>query len=128
MTAALCDWLGLSNDLKDVDFAVQNRTVSVRSRGLQRLAIVLNGEQLLRNHRIVKRPLRAIYYGVNEIRKIERLPTSQRDHLTMLFCDSNKQVAEMLLDMGYHDLPHWLTGGAVPQSRRACLAPRSCTT
>ena len=114
VTASVCEWLGLNSDVAGVNFSAQNQTVPVRSRGLQSIALRLNSERLLRNHRVIKRPLRALYYRVNGTRDDERMPDYLRDHLTELFHDSNKLVAEMLRDMGYRDLPYWLTGRAVP--------------
>ena len=108
VTVELCRWLGLSPDVAGFDFSTQNRTVPVRWRSLQRVAIGLNSERLLRNRRVIKRPLRWMYHHVNATRT-ENMPLDCQSRLEELFRQSNLWVGEALTMMGYSSLPAWQT-------------------
>ncbi len=106
---ATCTWLDIdAGVVHSFNFSVENRSVQYRSPTLQRLAMTLNSERLLRNRRRLKGPLRKLYYAVNRDRGSERMSPGTRRRLDALFAPSNARLAGELRRRGYEDLPPWL--------------------
>jgi hypothetical protein len=110
--ASLCRWLGVDPDPSQISFTVENRTVPVRSRRLQRLALAVNTERFLRNRRRLKAPLRRIYYAVNRRPSADRMPAETERVLRAEFAPGNRALAEKVARLGYRDLPAWLANAA----------------
>jgi hypothetical protein len=108
--AATCTWLDIDADVvHSFNYSVENQSVQYRHRALQRLAMRLNSERLLRNRRRLKGPLRRLYYSVNRDRGSERMSLESRGRLDGIFGPSNARLAEELRRRGYEGLPPWLT-------------------
>lgn len=106
----LCGWLDIDAAAADsITYSVENRTVPVRSPALQRLALAANRESLLRNRRRLKEPLRKLYYTLNRRPEPEQMPPGTRRALVELFAPGNEALARRLRDLGYADLPGWLS-------------------
>ncbi len=105
----LCAWLGLEVDVSRISFSVENRTVPVRSRALQRFALAANSERLLRPRRWLKVPLRRFYYAVNRRPSPDRMPSETERRLRAEFAPGNRALAVKVLDLGYRNLPDWLS-------------------
>ena len=107
--AGVCRWLDIDDRVvRSFTYSVENRSISVRSPMLQRIALRLNSRSLLRERRRVKGPLRAVYQRVNRRREGERMPPETRAHLQALFSASNAALSRELLRRGYRQLPAWL--------------------
>jgi hypothetical protein len=105
----VADWLGLDpTPVAEFSFSVENRTVPIRSTGLQRMALFMNREDLLGRHRRLKAPLRRLYYSVNRRRGVDTMPPSVEAHLRTIVAPANARLAAMLRARGYEDLPGWL--------------------
>jgi len=109
---ALCQWLGITSDPSSITFSVENRTVPVRSRALQRIALAANSERFLRNRRRLKEPLRRLYYAINRRPSSSVMPADIERMLREEFEPGNRALASKLADLGYRDLPDWLTSAA----------------
>jgi Sulfotransferase family len=113
----LCAWLDIDTEVVgSFDYAVENRTVMVRNRALQRVALALNREGGLRSQRWVKRPLRRLYYAVNRSRREGRMPPQIQHRLEETVRETNEELATELRRLGYERLPAWL---AAPAGRQA---------
>jgi Sulfotransferase domain len=109
--AEVCGWLDIdAGAVRSFNYSVENKSVQYRNPTLQRLAMSLNAERLLRNRRRLKGPLRRLYYSVNRARGSERMAPETRRRLNELFAPSNARLAEELKARGYAGLPDWLTG------------------
>lgn len=108
----VCAWLELE-EATSISFTVENRTVPVRSRALQRIALAANDERFLRRHRRLKGPLRSLYYAVNRRTTREAMPPDTERRLREEFAPGNKALAAKVTALGYRDLPGWLTGAGV---------------
>lgn len=117
--AGLCAWLGLDPDTTAISFSVENRTVPVRSRGLQRLALAANDERWLRSHRRLKIPLRSLYYALNRRPSPERMAPEAERRLRDVFGPGNTALAARVRDLGYRDLPGWLSNTPVDPAGKA---------
>jgi Sulfotransferase domain len=112
--AETCRWLGIDDAVVDgFDYAVENKTVMFRSRLLQRVALRLNSERMLRQQRWLKRPLRRFYYSVNRSRQEEMMPTAVRERLVEKYRPANLALAQELRRRGYARLPAWMEEAAV---------------
>lgn len=111
---ALCDWLDIASDPSSITFSVENRTVPVRSRALQRIALAANSERLLRNRRRLKGPLRRLYYALNRRPSSSTMSADTERMLRAEFASGNRALAERLSELGYRDLPGWLSGLRAP--------------
>ena len=67
-----------------------------------------NHERLLRNHPLLKRPLRAAYYAVNGGRRERPMRLETRRRLERTFADPNRRLRAQLVGLGHTDLPEWL--------------------
>ncbi|MBI3649234.1 MAG: sulfotransferase domain-containing protein [Actinobacteria bacterium] len=107
--AGVCRWLGVDDVVAGAfNYSVENRSMSYRSRALQRLALAVNEEGRLRNRRRLKVPLRGLYRALNKGVDQERMSPQARLRLESLFAPSNALLAEALQRRGYADLPGWL--------------------
>jgi hypothetical protein len=110
-----CAWLGIDASVaRTFAYSIENRTVSVRSPRLQRLALAVNREGgPLRNRRGAKAPLRRVYYALNRRAEPERMTAATRERLEEGFAPSNAELARIL---GAHrrasGLPDWLVRDA----------------
>jgi hypothetical protein len=112
-------WLDLDDSVIDgFDFRVENRTEMFRSKLLQRIALAMNSERLLRQRRWLKRPLRSLYYTVNRSRRQEGMSQEARDRLEEVFQEPNRQLLVELRRRGYKDFPAWLLAGEMSQPPR----------
>ena len=116
---SLCTWLGLEVDTASISFSVENRTVPIRSRGLQRLALAANDERLLRRHRRLKAPLRKLYYAMNRRPSPERMTPVAERRLREVFAPGNRALAARVAELGYRDLPTWLSTATVDPAGKA---------
>lgn len=111
VVADLCRWLGIDERVAEtLTYSVENRTMPIRSKALQRVALALNDERLLGRRRRLKAPLRKLYYAVNRKRGAERMPPEAARSLTELYRGSNAELGELLRSRGYRDLPAWVSG------------------
>jgi hypothetical protein len=117
--ADLCAWLGLDQDTTAISFSVENRTVPVRSRGLQRLALAVNDERWLRRHRRLKVPLRSLYYALNRRPSPGRMAPEVERRLREVFAPGNRALADRVRELGYGDLPGWLSNTPVDPAGKA---------
>jgi hypothetical protein len=104
-------WLGIDDaPATSLNYSVENQTVEVRNRTLQRLALFVNREEgPLRNRRSLKAPFRRMYYALNRQPHQERMPAETRDRLAWIFSESNAALATELRSRGRgDDLPVWL--------------------
>jgi hypothetical protein len=115
----LCEWLGLEVDVSAISFSVENRTVPVRSRALQRIALAANSERLLRHRRWLKLPLRRLYYGLNRRPSPDRMPPDTERMLRAEFAPGNRALATKVFELGYRDLPDWLSSARSDPAGRA---------
>jgi hypothetical protein len=110
VTVDVCEWLGLdTNVVAGFNFTVENQSVPYKVRSLQRIALALNGERILRNHPRLKRPLRAAYYSVNRATpRDDEIPAAEVDELNREFAAANRRLAVILRTRGCVDLPAWI--------------------
>jgi Sulfotransferase domain len=106
-----CEWLGLDPAAAEgIDYSIENRTVPIRSRALQRLALRINREGgPLRNRRTAKAPLRRLYYALNRSSGGDRMSPQTRARLERSFAASNAALAELLSEHGRPVSVPWLT-------------------
>lgn len=108
----LFDWLGIDRSAADrISYSVENETIAYRSGWLQRLALVINDERFLGSRRRLKEPLRRIYHKVNRRSTPEGMSPATRRRLDELFAPGNEALARRLAELGYEDLPGWLSLG-----------------
>lgn len=111
MVGDVCRWLGIDDRcVESFNYSQENRTIEFRSKTLQRIALALNSERLLGSRRVLKAPLRGIYYAVNKRRQQERMAEGTKLRLQQIFADGNAALATDLRERGYTDLPAWLSG------------------
>lgn len=118
----LCGWLWIDSGAYDrAVFAAKNRSVDYRSALLHRVAVPMRRrlDGFWRRHLLLKRILRALYYGVNGKPFIDEISTQTRAHLVSVFRESNQEVRADLSERGYKDLPSWLAvdSDTEPQSK-----------
>jgi hypothetical protein len=112
--AELCRWLDIDDTVVEgFDYAVENKTVMFRSRFLQRIALGLNSERILRQQRWLKRPLRRLYYAVNRSRRNEQMPAEVRQRLVARYGGANRALADELRRHRYERLPSWMEGAVI---------------
>ncbi len=108
--AEICRWLEIDDRVvRSFNYSVENRSISIRSPALQRIALRINSKRLLRERRRIKGPLRAAYQGLNRRRNEERMSPETRAHLEAFFAPSNAALAHELEQRGYRRLPPWLS-------------------
>lgn len=106
----LFGWLGIDRSEADrLSYTVENRTIAYRSAWLQRVALVLNHERLLGSRRRLKDPLRRLYHRINRRPGDETMRPETRRRLQELFAPGNAALARRLTELGYDDLPAWLS-------------------
>jgi Sulfotransferase domain len=108
----LCEWLEIDGAVDSFDYDIQNRSVDYRFKTLQRVALFANSERILRNHRAIKKPLRAAYYRINGRVGTESLDAGVRKRLEELFEEPNRLVSRELTERGIDALPVWLSPSA----------------
>jgi hypothetical protein len=110
-TAELCRWLDLDEShVQKFRFSRENRSVPYRLRTLQRLALAVNGEHFLRNHRRIKGPLRSLYYRINgRAADAEEIDAAIIERLHAEFAPDNRRLAAQMTGRGYTGLPRWLS-------------------
>lgn len=111
----LCVWLSIDANIR-ISFTVENRTVPVRSRTLQRIALAANSERLLRGRRWIKAPLRKLYYAMNRPPATGGMSQETERMLRAEFAPGNRDLAERVSALGYRDLPDWLAATATDAS------------
>lgn len=110
--AELCRWLDIDDVVVDrFDYAVENRTVMFRSKVLQRIALALNSERILRQKRWLKKPLRSMYYAVNRAPRPESMAPEIRGRLEERYRQANRELAAELSRRGYDRFPAWVEVG-----------------
>jgi Sulfotransferase domain len=118
----VCDWLGIDSGpaASTITYETQNRSVSYRSRRVQRVALALNGERVLRNHRRLKAPLRSLYHRLNGADDDLKMDAGAADRLDQVFREPNANLAALLRQRGYDNLPAWLSrnGTSTPSHLR----------
>lgn len=115
MLSDLMVWLDLDPaPVAEFDFDVLNRSVQVRNRKLQHVALRFNrsAKGFFRRHHGVKRMLRNAYYVVNRDRTAKpRLDPELRAELQATYTESNVATAELIRDrsLALGPLPAWLS-------------------
>ncbi len=115
MLTDLMVWLDLDpGPVAEFDFDVLNRSVQVRNRKLQQVALRFNksAKSFFRNHHGIKRLLRSAYYVVNRDRAATpRLDPDLRAELRATYADSNAATADLIRDraLAPGPLPSWLS-------------------
>lgn len=107
----LCGWLGIDAGVYDqARFLAKNRSLDYRSSLLHHVAVPVRRRLhgFWRRHPVLKRILRALYYGINGKPFEEEISTQTRAYLASVFQESNQKVRADLSERGYKDLPRWL--------------------
>ncbi len=107
----ICAWLGIDGDWYDTfQFETENRSVSYRSGGLQKLALKLNdsAELFWRRYPGLKHSLRSMYYKINGQEFDDTIQPDVRLHLEQVFRPHNQRLLEQLSALGFVNLPAWL--------------------
>ncbi|MDH3302793.1 MAG: sulfotransferase [Acidimicrobiia bacterium] len=114
MLTELLEWLDIDTaPVAEFDFDVLNRSVQIRNRRLQWVALRVNEEakSFFRRHHGIKRALRSGYYMVNRDRSPSpRLSPEMRAELRAGYADSNAATAALIESRGLAPgpLPSWL--------------------
>lgn len=114
MLTDVFEWLDLdAGPVTDFDFDVLNRSVQIRNRQLQWVALRVNegAKSFFRRHHGVKRVLRSAYYAVNQDRTPSpRLSAEMRAELQAIYAASNTATADLIRNRGLATgpLPSWL--------------------
>lgn len=109
--AELANWLQIDPNGFDLgDVAVENKTMHYKQAWLQKLALQVNqsNEKFWRTHPRLKAQLRSAYYRLNGTRAVDEVPDADRAYLQSLYEPRNRDLAHLLLQHGYSDLPDWL--------------------
>ena len=114
MLTDLLEWLDLDTaPVADFDFDVLNKSVQIRNRQMQWVALRVNevAKSFFRRHHTVKRVLRSGYYAVNRDRSPSpRLDPEMRAQLRTTYAASNAATAKLIRERGLAagPLPAWL--------------------
>ena len=115
MLTELFEWLDIDTaPVAGFDFDVLNKSVQIRNRRLQWVALRVNetAKSFFRRHHEVKRVLRSAYYAVNRDRTPSpRLSPEMRAQLQATYAESNAATAALIRTRGLApgSLPAWLT-------------------
>lgn len=120
-------WLGLDENVAmALDYAVANKGIDYRSRGIAKAARAMYDPAV---RMFLRRPrLRRLLPAMTYLRRVhtvlnahhqprhpeEVVAADTRRHLDDLYRESNRQLAEVLVRRGYRDLPPWLSS-ALPE-------------
>lgn len=118
-------WLGIDPDRFSLDdLSSENRTTSFKSRGFQRVALTVNDrlERFLRRHPELKRRLRSAYYRLNGRAAREHVPDIVRATVEERYREPNRRLAVQLRDLGFTQLPGWLSTEAISRTSRTSSA------
>lgn len=101
-------------EVNKIDMTRQNRSVSFKSRVLQKIAIGVNqyGESFLRRYPWVKKEIRKIYYTINGKKFNKSYDQLQIRRLENIYSPYNEKLRDQLIKMGYTDVPGWVSVGS----------------
>ena len=108
----LCEWLQIDYaKLNLSNLEVENRTLDYGNGPLHKIALQANviGERFFRSNPAIKKFARKIYYALNGKVYQDAMPENVKDYLEAMFRPYNKRLAHELTQLGYDNLPHWLT-------------------
>ena len=106
-----CQWLELDNSfINTLDLNVQNKSVSYKNAGLQRLALLINekAEKFWRANQGIKNFLRTVYYSLNGEPHQGGVKPETLDQVQAIYQPYNQRLAKQLRSHGYKNLPSWL--------------------
>ena len=106
----ICSWLDIDGGVVDeFDFAVDNKTESVRSQTVQQMALAVNrrAEAFFRRHPATKRRLRAVYYLANRESAGPTVSASAARRMAEFYEPCDARLASVLETMGAPP-PPWL--------------------
>ena len=106
-----CRWLEIDADFIDsLDLNVQNKSVSYKNAGLQKLALSINNkaEKFWRANQGLKDFLRALYYKLNGQPHQVGIEEATLEKIRTLYRPYNEKLAAQLTSYGYTHLPEWL--------------------
>jgi len=108
---SLSNWLKVDSNLfEDMNYTVENKTVSYRFKIAHKMALKANqiGEPILRKIPLVKRAVRSIYYFFNSGKTNKIISEETKEEISQFYSESNQQLANFLKLNGYNELPVWL--------------------
>lgn len=108
----LASWLDIdSRHFNLLNFSKENTAKSFKNVGLQRIARKLfkTFEQFWTANPKLKRSLAALYYYINGSSKKEELKHETKEKLQSYFYSYNLKLAKKLNELGYSELPDWLS-------------------
>ena len=119
MLRDLCSWLDVDTAaVEDISLDVHNRSVQVRNRRVQKVALKVNerAKRYFRRHHGLKRTLRDAYYALNRDRGPQpTLDPALREELAAEYAPSNAAVARLLAERQLSGpLPPWLAQSTAP--------------
>jgi len=106
-----CQWLEIDESfIEQLDLSVQNKSVSYKNAGLQKLALFINGkaEKFWRANQGIKDFLRKIYYALNGQAHQDGADEQTLAKVQAIYKPHNQRLAEQLRSHGYSQLPSWL--------------------
>ncbi len=103
-------WLGISADDISVDFPFTNKAVDLRFPMIQKIGIKINraGEPFFNKHQKLKNIIRDFYYLINERRDKQECPGHVREYLENYYREPNRELLNLLKEIGVDKLPQWL--------------------
>ena len=107
----ICNWLKIDNNFyKGYEFVIENKTRNHSLRFLHGIALKYNKlfEKKLREHILIKRNLRKIYYAINGSKDNEEIDQDSIDYLNNYYYPYNQKLKNLLLNYQYKNLPDWL--------------------
>ena len=117
MLNSLAEWLEMdSTSFQDLNFTVENKTVPIKNKALQNIAIKVNYylEPVLRKMPLVKNTLREMYYLLNGKNRVVHKEFSK---YYKIYADDLVKLENFLSSIGYNDLPLWLKQNSTELSK-----------
>jgi hypothetical protein len=111
LLAEICSWLDIAPlAVSSGVLTVENRSRNYNVRLLHASARWINrvGERFWRTHPVLKKRIRSVYYRLNEAPFAGTVSAPARDALCTYYRPFNKQLADLLTQHGYRDLPAWV--------------------
>lgn len=106
-----CRWLDIDSEfISTLDLSIQNKSVSYKNAGIQKLALSVNSraEKFWRANQRAKDLLRRIYYTFNGEPHKGKVDKYTLEKVREIYRPYNQQLAKQLSSRGYESLPTWL--------------------
>ncbi|MEM6598411.1 MAG: sulfotransferase domain-containing protein [Cyanobacteria bacterium P01_D01_bin.36] len=106
-----CNWLEIDDTfVNSLDFDIQNKSISYKSAGLQKLALFINtkAEKFWRANQGIKNVLRNFYYAFNGQPHQGGVDQQTIDRIQSIYRPYNDNLKRQLRSHGYTHLPAWL--------------------